>query len=320
VLEASNGDFVLIGSTESYGPGVPSTPSKFSIPSNFWVVRTNATGYMLWYRTYHHDDFGYEYGFAGVECASGDFVFAGYTYSISTDRRDFWLIKTDNTGEHIWNETYGWSDSEDRLREMIAYSSGGFVLVGQTNHTSSGQTDIWLVYTDNSGNQVWNESYGSDYDDWCYGLADCSLGIAVYGSAESATPNVYDSWLFVLPDGVAPTWNPAPTDQTVLFGVPFSYDLNATDPWTLTWAINDTTNFAIDQDGVVTNAVTLAVGVYALRITVTDPAGNALIGTFLVTVTAPAQIPLLLYIGIAVIVIIIVVLLIYFMRRSGKSK
>jgi hypothetical protein len=256
---------------------------------------------------------------SGVECPNGDFAFGGFIDYGAGDK-DFWLIRTTSAGMHIWNETYGYAAKTDQLNELILYSSGGFVMSGTTTNTPLSDPDLWVVRVANDGTHLWNESFGSwDSDLHCYGLADCSLGIAVYGTPHTST-NSYQGWLIVIPDNVAPAWNPAPTDQTILYGVPFSYDLNATDPWPLTWTINDTTSFAIDADGVVTNAVLLAVGVYSLRVTASDPAGNSIIGTFLVTVTAPPLAPLLLYIGIAVVIIILVILSIYLWQRSRKSK
>ena len=194
-------------------------------------------------------------------------------------------------------------------------------MAGTTTHTPLSDLDLWVVRVDDDGNHLWNESFGSwDYDLHCYGLADCSLGIAVYGTPHTIA-NCYEGWLIIIPDDVAPTWNPAPADQTVLSGLPFSYDLNATDGQGLaSWTINDTTNFAIDADGVVTNAVVLAVGTYNLRVTVSDPADNTLTGTFKVTVVAVLMPPIFLYIGIAVVAIILVILIIYFWQRSRKSK
>jgi hypothetical protein len=320
LIEVSSGGFLLTGYTKSYGPGVPSTPSRISTPSNLWVVKTNSTGHLQWHRTYHHPDFGYEYGRVSIECSDGGFAIGGYTVNLVTGDCDFWLIRADSLGAHLWNHTYGYSNGEEILRDIIAYSSGGYALGGWTNNTGNQYDDVWLVYTDGSGTQIWNESYGSSRDDYSVGLADCSLGIAVYGTGQTIAYD-FQAWFFVIPDDVAPTWNPAPVDQTVLSGLPFRYDLNATDGQGLAvWTINDTTNFAIDSDGVVTDAVLLAVGTYRLRVTVSDPAGNTLIGTFLVTVVVAPLSPLLLFIGIAVVVIVIVCLLIYFWRRSRESK
>ncbi len=283
VIEVSSGGFLLTGHKPTTHLAAR---SRFTPDDDLWIVRTNGTGHMLWDRTF--DAGSYEYGSYAVECSDGGFAVSGSVINYGTLRSDYWLIRTDDTGAHQWNETYGWSDGREVCRELIAYSSGGFVLAGDTNRTSDGNTDFWVVYTDDSGTQLWNESYGGPDNDSCHGLADCSLGIAVSGFLNFSTPNYEQGWLFVIPDQVAPTWDPAPADQTAIAGVSFSYDLNATDAQGLAaWTLNDTTTFAIDADGVVTNTVALGIGTYGLYVTVSDPAGNTLTGTFMVTVQPP---------------------------------
>ncbi|MFX1563723.1 MAG: hypothetical protein ACFFDP_10525, partial [Promethearchaeota archaeon] len=93
-------------------------------------------------------------------------------------------------------------------------------------------------------------------------------------------------------DTVLPTWDQTPTDQTVPGGGSFSYDLNASDLLSgiSNWAINDTTNFSISNQGVITSIGTLVAGTYGLEVTVTDAAGNSLTASFDV-VQEPQPIP-----------------------------
>jgi glutamyl endopeptidase len=83
-------------------------------------------------------------------------------------------------------------------------------------------------------------------------------------------------------DTVVPTWDQTPTDQFVVWNVSFSYDLNATDALSgiSNWAVNDTTNFSISSQGVITSIGTLAAGTYGLEVTVIDEAGNSISASF----------------------------------------
>ncbi len=85
-------------------------------------------------------------------------------------------------------------------------------------------------------------------------------------------------------DTMAPTWVQNPTEQTLDEGVALSYDLNATDVQSITYSINDTTNFAISAEGILSNNTTLAVGTYAVLVTVTDASNNDLTATIVITV------------------------------------
>ncbi len=86
-------------------------------------------------------------------------------------------------------------------------------------------------------------------------------------------------------DTTAPTWDQTPTDRVNEYGVSFSYDVNASDLSGINhYSVNDTTNFAIDVNGVLTNASILTVGEHWANITVYDPYGNYLSAIINITV------------------------------------
>ncbi|MFW9793926.1 MAG: hypothetical protein ACFFEE_06485, partial [Candidatus Thorarchaeota archaeon] len=119
-------------------------------------------------------------------------------------------------------------------------------------------------------------------------------------------------------DAAPPEWVQEPTNQEVAFGKEFRYDLNATDFSGLgTWGLNDTTNFAIDSNGVITNAVGLALGVYALNVSVSDSQGYTRSAEFTVTVQTTAQPYLTLYAVAGVGAFVIVALAVVVMKKRG---
>lgn len=76
-------------------------------------------------------------------------------------------------------------------------------------------------------------------------------------------------------DNTAPSWDEIPTDQTISFNKSFRYDVNASDASGIDhYWINDTDNFIIDSNGVITNKTNLSVGSYWLEIRAYDPYEN----------------------------------------------
>ncbi len=76
-------------------------------------------------------------------------------------------------------------------------------------------------------------------------------------------------------DLVNPTWSVDPTDQTVNYHADFSYDVDAIDNFQIdTYWVNDTTNFLISAEGLITNRTILTPGVYPLKISVNDSTDN----------------------------------------------
>ena len=64
----------------------------------------------------------------------------------------------------------------------------------------------------------------------------------------------------------APEWDEIPEDQTILEGEPFFYDVNTTETLGVKYSINNTVNFNITPEGIITNSLNLSVGVYPLEI------------------------------------------------------
>jgi len=105
---------------------------------------------------------------------------------------NFWLVKTNNSGNMEWNQTYGGSDY-DFAHSLVETSDGGFAIVGYTGSFGAGNANFWLVKTDGCGNMEWNQTYGiADYNR-AYSLVQTSDGgLALAGSSGSGFS---DFWL-----------------------------------------------------------------------------------------------------------------------------
>ncbi|GAH86545.1 unnamed protein product, partial [marine sediment metagenome] len=86
-------------------------------------------------------------------------------------------------------------------------------------------------------------------------------------------------------DTTDPLWSPAPSDQSVELGQPFSYDVDATDLQIIQYYINDTVNFTINiNTGLIQNNTILSVKTYYLEINATDASNNNATATISITV------------------------------------
>ncbi|UCH03381.1 MAG: hypothetical protein JSW05_07215, partial [Candidatus Thorarchaeota archaeon] len=86
-------------------------------------------------------------------------------------------------------------------------------------------------------------------------------------------------------DTTSPTWLVSPSIQNLEFGSSMSYDLDAFDLSSLDrWWINDTSNFAIDNNGMISDLGNPAIGRYGILVSVNDTYGNTLTGDFSLTV------------------------------------
>jgi hypothetical protein len=59
-----------------------------------------------------------------------------------------------------WIHTYGGA-SKDRAENLIQTSDAGYVIVGETNATSSGRLQLWLLKIGSQGSMEWSRTYGA---------------------------------------------------------------------------------------------------------------------------------------------------------------
>ncbi|MHA2433649.1 MAG: right-handed parallel beta-helix repeat-containing protein, partial [Candidatus Thorarchaeota archaeon] len=86
-------------------------------------------------------------------------------------------------------------------------------------------------------------------------------------------------------DTTRPTWDQTPTDQVIEVDELFSYNVNASDENGIDhYWVSDTTDFAIDDNGVITVPHELEVGSYNLEVRAYDPSGNYVSAEFVLTV------------------------------------
>ncbi len=86
-------------------------------------------------------------------------------------------------------------------------------------------------------------------------------------------------------DNDTPIWDQTPTDQIIEYGEYFSYDVNASDFFGIDhYWINDTSNFYINNEGLIRSITILNVGEYWLEIRAYDPSDNFISAEIKITV------------------------------------
>jgi hypothetical protein len=126
-----------------------------------------------------------------------------------------------------------------------------------------------------------------------------SIGVLTPGvfGVQVFVNDTYDNTLIatftvIVEDTTSPTWVQTPTSQALEFGDIFLYDVDAFDLSGIDhYWVNDTTHFTIDENGGISNATALAIGVYWLEVRAYDPYGRYCSATFVVTVEEPTSTP-----------------------------
>ena len=173
VISLSDGGFLLAGSTYSFGAG----------GVDYYVVRTDDAGEVLWSRTYGRgeDDICR----AAVLLLNDEIALAGASESFNTYKESwFWLVKIDAAGDTIWSRTYDLG-SEGVCTSMSLTLDGGFLLGGYT--VSGEHADFAVLKTDSHGDSSWSLILGNaDSDERCNAVYQLSDGTTIaVGSKEA---------------------------------------------------------------------------------------------------------------------------------------
>ena len=112
----------------------------------------------LWHRVY--GGASSDYGYSVDLTTDGGFIIAGQTYSFGTGLSDFYLVRTNSSGDTLWHRAYGTAGT-DYARAARQTPDGGFIVVGMSDSLDSGDHDVYLVKTDSHGVASWTRRYGT---------------------------------------------------------------------------------------------------------------------------------------------------------------
>ena len=147
----------------------------------------------LWTKTFGGS--AIDCGYSVKQTSDGGYVITGFTESVGASGRDVWLIKTDTNGDTLWTKTFGGSDFDEgnSVQQTI---DGGYIITGSTNSFGAGNSDVWLIKTDTSGDTLWTKAFGGSLIDWGNSVQQTSdSGYIITGYTRSFGAGGNDVWL-----------------------------------------------------------------------------------------------------------------------------
>ena len=172
VTPTADGGFVVGGYSNSSQTG-DKTSDNYGEGGDFWVLKLNAEGAILWQQTIggDHDD--------QLTCVAqthdGGLLFGGNSNSgasnsksqNATDGTDFWIYKTDQSGNPLWQKIFNYG-AVDILTSMVVNADQSILLGGCSptpnttkNRNTDGQDDYIALKISDKGETLWERKVGS---------------------------------------------------------------------------------------------------------------------------------------------------------------
>lgn len=140
-----------------------------SSDDDLMLMETNSAGVVTWAKKYNKSNSSGESASRVKELSGGGYIVAGSlsdfnTGSVQLDSTNIFIMKTDATGNILWNKalTITTAFDNDHYVTDVAEVADGYIFVGSVseNATTEDDSDALIFKTDLNGNIVWFKKFG----------------------------------------------------------------------------------------------------------------------------------------------------------------
>ena len=159
---------------------------------------------------------------------NGGYLVVGFTQSTNGDvtmnhgGEDVWLVKIDNSGNLLWQKSYGGSFNDGALR-ILATTGDAFYIIGSSSSSDGdisndpypNSSDFWIIKIDSIGDIIWERIIGSPaVEKIANGTITSDGGIIAMGTLHGGGGGdvtnyfgVWDMWMIKLDSKGSTDWD-----------------------------------------------------------------------------------------------------------------
>ena len=194
IAAMADGGFVLAGWTTSTGAG----------GKDFWTVRIDAAGAILWDKVFGG---GQDDQATGVAATSDGGAIVVGTRSDGSGLSAA-LVRYGADGSELWSQSFGAGVASGEA--VLQTADGGFAFAGSNWANTAQLMDFWLVKVDGNGVKQWDTTYGGTQTDMLLSFAPGpGGGFALTGMTYSKGAGDQDCWLVRTDAGGKLLWDAA---------------------------------------------------------------------------------------------------------------
>lgn len=173
-LSLTNDNGYIVGGYSNSPTSEIKSENPIGIGGDYWILKLDEKGNIEWQKTIGGDgddhlhqiiqtkDNGYVVG------GSSSSQYEGYKTQANRNGIDFWVIKLDEFGDIIWQETYDFGEV-DVLTSLVESVDGSLLIGGhiqnknyfQISSKDKGVNDFVLIKVDEDGEKLWKTFVGS---------------------------------------------------------------------------------------------------------------------------------------------------------------
>jgi len=143
IIQTSDGGYIMVGI------------KNWLNNDDVWLLKLDRNGNYEWDKTYFEDEMAW--GMSVYEMKDG-YILAGFK------DYDYFLMKIDKSGNVMWINTYG-RKNDLEFAFHACKDKNGFAMVGIKYEEDALSGDVWLMKTDENGNEIWSRTYGGAGED-----------------------------------------------------------------------------------------------------------------------------------------------------------
>jgi hypothetical protein len=152
IVQLEDSSYVVTGSSGSWGES-----------SQAFLLKIDTAGNYLWSQSYGGAES--EEGKRVLYNADLGFYIAGFSNSFGSGDFDAYLVKTDLSGNKLWEKTYGKPSNWERINDAIWTKDTTILMVGEVQATNGVASDILIIHADKNGDTLWTKTFGSIGED-----------------------------------------------------------------------------------------------------------------------------------------------------------
>lgn len=195
IIQTKDSGFIAGGRESDFGAG----------GMDMLLIKLDANGNHQWTKSIGGSD--NETVNSIYQTFDGGYILAGNTYSFSAGLNDFYIVKTDVSGNITWSKSVGGA-SNDNAYSIIQTTDSGYIAVGLSSSAGAGSTDVLATKLDKNGNVSWMKTYGGTGDDRANSVQQTTDGgYIIAGVTNSFGAGGYDFYLLAIDSSGNLSWN-----------------------------------------------------------------------------------------------------------------